>query len=658
MRKSVNLTQTSSGKGPAGGARHRADTETTRLMRLVESQRYADVERVAREYLARNGRHALALKALSFALVGLRRFEEVLPVTEFALKQGIGDGEVHNNRAIALAELMRWDEALPGFRSALALLPDDCEIHKNYGAALFRLHRWNEAIPCLLKAIELHPGDYLDAISILARALFHARRLDEAFVVCQTLCEEFPDLPGPLHRLLMVELHRCSWSDFDIRLIRLTGMLRSQTLEANSWELFRYRHLDMADFRRQAVVFARSMIPETLWNRRQWSGHEISPAGRPLRIGYMSSDFLEHPVANVISELIERHHRDVLHVSGYSLRADDGSEERKRLVAAFDEFVDLERLGVNAIAERIRADRIDILVDLNGWTGHQRTEVLALRCAPIQVNWLGYAGTLGLECLADFIVGDPEVTPMEHQPYYTERIVQMPNSFMPADTRHSVAPTPSRASQALPDDAFVLCSFNNSYKLNPNLFDIWCRLLGRMADAVLWLPKTNDTVAANLRREAEARGVSGDRLIFASRLAARADYLARIGLADLALDTFPYNSHSTGVDVLISGVPMVTVRGSSFPGRVGASLLRAAGLPELIAADEAGYEALVLDLYADRARLADLRRRLAEARHSAPLFDMESFAHDLEARYFAMAETMAQPSPHAAPDRPALAKGS
>lgn len=657
MRKLVNLKQASGAKGPAGGTRHRADAETTRLMRLVESQRYADVERVAREYLARNGRHPLALKALSFALVGLRRFEEVLPVTEFALKQGIGDGEVHNNRAIALAELMRWDEALPEFRSALALLPDDCEIHKNYGVALFRLHRWNEAIPCLLKAIELHPGDYLDAISILARALFYARRLEEAYVVCQTLCAEYPDSPGPLHRLLTVELHRCSWSDFDVRLNRLAGMLRSQVLETNPWELFKYRYLDMEDLRRQAVVFAKAMVPESLWHRRRWDGHRLETDKRPLRIGYLSSDFLEHPVTFVISELIERHHRDVVHVTGYSLRADDGGAERKRLVAAFDDFVDLERLGVNAVAERIRADRIDILVDLNGWTGYQRTEALALRCAPVQVSWLGYAGTLGLESLADFIVGDAEATPLAHQPYYTERIVQMPHTFMPVDTRYPVAPTPSRSSQGLPDDAFVLCSLNNSYKLNPKLFDIWCRLLAKMPDAVLWLLRTNDTVVTNLRSEAEARGISGDRLIFASRVPSRSDYLARIGLADLALDAFPYNSHSTGVDVLISGVPMVAVRGATFPGRVGASLLRAAGLPELIAADEAGYEALVLELYADRSRLADLRRRLAEARHSAPLFDMEGFAHDLEALYIGMATTMAQTSPPDAPARPVPVTG-
>lgn len=653
MKKRVDLAQ-----AKPTGLRHRDDAETKRLMRLVESSRYADVERVARGFLARNGRHPLALKALSFALVGLRRFEEVLPITEFALKQGVGDGEVHNNRAIALAELMRWDEALPEFRSALALLPDDCEIHKNYGVALFRLHRWNEAIPCLLKAIELHPGDYLDAISILARALFYARRLDEAFVVCQTLCAEFPDLPGPLHRLLTVELHRCSWTGFDAGLTRLIGMLRSQTLESNPWEFFKYRQLDMRDFHRQAVSFAKSMIPESLWHRKKWDGHRLEPGKRPLRIGYLSSDFLEHPVTFVISELIERHHRDVVHVSGYSLRADDGGEERKRLVAGFDEFVDLERLGVNAIAERIRNDNIDILVDLNGWTGHQRTEALALRCAPVQVSWLGYAGTLGLECLADFIVGDAEATPVEHQPYYTERIVQMPHSFMPVDTRHSVGPLPSRSSQGLPDDGFVMCSFNNSYKLNPDLFDLWCRLLDAMPDAVLWLLKINDTVVKNIRSEAEARGISGDRLIFAQRVPGRSEYLARIGVADIALDTFPYNSHSTGVDALISGVPMVTVRGATFPGRVGASLLRAAGLPELIADDEAGYEAMVRGLHADRARLADVRCRLAQARQAAPLFDMDTFAHDLEALYIGMADTMAHSSPRDVPDPTVPAMGS
>lgn len=623
-------------------ARRAADLDSMRLMALVEAQRFGDVERAARAMLARNDRHPLALKALSFALVGLRRFEDVLPVANFAIANQSGDGELYNNRAIALAELMRWDEALPDFAAAVQLLPRDAEIHKNYGVALYRLHRWNDAVPLLLKAIELHEGDYLDAISILHQALFLARRLDEAYVVAKTLSQEFPDKPGPLHSLLTIEYFRSDWDEIDANTVRLKQLLVDSPLSSNPWGFYKYQGFGMPDFRRLAVDFAESMIPVTLRHLPRLPLTDWCSGGRPLRVGYMSSDFLEHPVTFVISELIERHDRNRVNVVGYSLRADDGSEERRRIQAAFDEFVDLQGLGIKAIAERIRADKIDVLVDLNGWTGYQRTEALALRPAPVQVSWLGHAGTLGMDCLADYVIGDWEVTPEGHEEWYVERIARMPHSFMPVDTRHPVSEVPTRESQNLPDDAFVLCSFNNSYKYNPAVFDLWCEMMQEMPDAVLWLLRTGESIMNNLWKEAEKRGIARSRVIFASRVPSRADYLARLQLADLALDPFPYNSHSTGADALLSGVPLVAFRGDTFPGRVGASLLRAAGLSELIADDKAEYVNIGRRLYRDRGKLAALKTYLADARALSPLFDMARFARDLEDLYFAMVSEIAQ----------------
>ncbi|MBK7766998.1 MAG: tetratricopeptide repeat protein [Sulfuritalea sp.] len=532
---------------------------------------------------------------------------------------------------------MCWEEAIPEFRSALVLMPDDFEILKNLGVAFFRLHRWNDAVPCLLKAIELHPGDYVDAIEVLAKCLFHSRRLDEAIVVCRSLCEAFPDAPNHLQRLINVELYRCSWSGIGQQLTKWNALVESQVCVANPWELFKFWNIGMHGYRRLAEGFAEAMIPASVRLNRHDVPATWQPNARTLRVAYMSSDFSEHPVGFVIAEVIERHDRQKVEVFGYSLLADDGSQQRKRLESAFDRFVDVGDLSVRATADRIRADGIDILVDLNGWTGSGRAESLALRCAPVQVSWLGYAGTLGLSLLADYVIGDREVTPLEDQAWFTERIVQMPHSYMPVDTRHAVSAVPARQSQGLAEDAFVLCSFNNNYKFNPPLFDIWCALLRQMPGAVLWLLKCNDTAIGNLRREAEQRDVAAERLVFAPRVAARADYLARLRLADLALDTFPYNSHSTGVDALVAGVPLVTKRGDTFPGRVGASVMMAAGLPELIADDDAGYAALVLDLYRDRDRLAGVRQKLAAARDTAPLFDMVRFARDLEGLYYQMA---------------------
>lgn len=625
------------GKKLAGSGH--ADADTLRLMRLVEAQKYADVERVAREILARNPRHPLALKALSFALIGLRRYEELMPVVDFALSQQPEDGELHNNRAIALAELMRWEDAIAEFGLALERMPNDAEIHKNLGTALFRINRWNEAVPSLLKAIELHPDEYLEAIEVLAKCLYYARRMDEAYAVCNAMHEAYPDNPYPLHRLTEVELHRCSWSKVTENIARLKPMIDSPSWAANPWGLFKYWGIGMAEFRCMAERFAESMVPPSVRVHSPAPPQTWRAGQRPLHVAYLSADLGEHPVANVIAELIERHDRDRVRVTAYALNKDDGSEQRKRLEAAFDALNGVDRLSVREIASRIRADEVDILVDLNGWTGGARAEVLALRPAPVQVGWLGYAGTVGSPLLVDHVIGDAIVIPAEHTGFYTERIVRMPHTYMPADTRHPIGPRPTRESLGLPQDAFVLCSFNNSYKLNPPCFDLWCRILKQMPEAVLWLSHGNDTVKDNLRREAGQRGVEGDRLIFAARAPARADYLARIGLADLALDPFPYNSHSTGADALVAGVPLVTKLGDTFPSRVGASLLSAAGLPGLVASDEAGYESLVLECYRDRAKLESIKRHLVKARisSSVPLFDMGAFARDIEALYFAMA---------------------
>lgn len=625
------------GKQSAG--RRHVDADTLRLMRLVEGKHYAEVERAARELLARNGRHPLALRALTFALVGLERHEEVVAVANHALKLNPGDGEVHNNRAIALSVLMRWDEAIADFQVAIRHAPADFEIQMNLGSAFARMHRWNDAVPPLLKAIELHPGDYLQAVVLLATALSNANRLDEAAVCSRTLYESHPDRLEFLYGLLAVDLRRCEWNSMiegsEHLRANLPGLGRSVASPGwASWFWF-LRGADHAAIARDFAASAISgrFLESTVRLPMRWR-----PATRRLRLGYLSADFRNHAVAVVIAELIERHDRERVELFAYSIGEDDRSSLRQRLMRGFEHFTDLASLSVHATTERIRADGIDILVDLTGWMAAGRVESLALRCAPVQVSWLGYAGTLGHPRLADYIIGDAEVTPLGEQMFFTEKIAQMPHSYMPADTTRVVPEAPSRESQGLPQAAFVLCSFNNSYKFNPPLFDLWCGLLGEMPDAVLWLPRHNDQVARNLKKEFVRRGIAADRLVLADRIESPEAHLGRLQLADLALDTFPYNSHSTGVDVLWAGVPMVAKRGDTFAGRVGASLLAAAGFPELIADDDAGYADLVLGLYRDRPRLADLRRRLIEARTTAPLFDTPQFASDLENLYFAMAD--------------------
>jgi predicted O-linked N-acetylglucosamine transferase (SPINDLY family) len=625
-------------------------------MRLVEGQRYAEVERLAHQMLTRNGRHPLALRALTFALVGLGRYEDVVTEADRALKLSPGDGEVHNNRAIALSMLMRWDEAIADFYEALRHAPNDPEVHMNIGSAYVRMNRWDAAIPALLKAIELHPGDYLDAIVSLASALTNANRLDEAAVCFEALCDEQPDHPEFLYGLLAVNLRRCAWPGVTDQAKRLAGMAPDYGRSvASAWWAFWFWFFDGSDHVAIGREFARAKFSGKVLDSKIDLPLQWRPGSRRLKLGYLSADFRVHPVAEVVAEVIERHDRDRIEVFAYSMGEDDHSDQRRRFMRGFEHFADVANLSVRATADRIRADGIDVLVDLTGWTSGGRVESLALRCAPVQVSWLGYVGTLGHPRLADYIIGDPVITPLCDQEFYAERIAQMPHSYMPVDTTRRVAAAPSRSSQGLPDAAFVLCSFNNIYKFNPPLFDLWCDLLKDMPDAVLWLPRHNDVVAGNLCREFVARGLDAERLILAGRIDSPEEHLGRMQLADLALDTFPYNSHSTGVNILWAGVPMVTKRGDTFAGRVGASLLAAAGLPELIAESDEEYVALVLDLYRDRTRLAALRERLVQARNAAPLFDVNRFVRDLESLYFDMAqraivddETPVEPE-HAAP---------
>lgn len=624
------------------GSKHRGttDADTSRLMRLVEARRYTEIEALARSMLARNGQHPLALKALSFALVALGGHdEEVLKIVEAALRRAPGDGELHNNRGIALSMLMRWDESIASFQEALRSSPQDPEIHKNLGYAWFRMGRWNDAIVALLRAVELHPGDYAEAIHILSSALINAQRWDEAAVCCRALHADNPGDPSTLCGLVYVNLRRCDWIDLssDIAKLReLSGNFRQLVASAGfTLPMYGLDALDHAAVTRnhlEATIHTKYLDAENPL-RLQWR-----PALRRLRIGYLSADFRYHAVGSAISEAIEQHDKRRVETFGYAINETDGSDTRCRLAAAFEHFVEVAALSVHETAQRIRADGIDILVDLTGWTTNGRVEALAIRCAPIQVNWLGYAGTLGHRKLADYLIGDPVATPLAAQDAYAETVVHMPNSYMPLDTTRVIGPAPSRADQGLPAEAFVLCSFNNSYKFNPPLFDLWCGLLAEMPDAVLWLPHHNDTVATHLRQEVAKRGIEPQRLILARHTESPHEHLCRLQLADLALDTTPYNSHSTGADALWAGVPMVAKLGDSFAARVGASLLVAAGLRELIAADDAGYARLVLELHRDRARLAELRQRLVEARKTAPLFDMKRFARDLEDLYFTMAE--------------------
>jgi predicted O-linked N-acetylglucosamine transferase (SPINDLY family) len=373
------------------------------------------------------------------------------------------------------------------------------------------------------------------------------------------------------------------------------------------------------------------------------------PISRPrsgrIRIGYFSSDFREHPVAYLSAGLFECHERAKFEVTAFAFGPEASDVMVSRLSKAFARFIDVRQKSDLEVAALARELGIDIAVDLNGFSTHGRTRIFALRAAPIQVNFLGYPGTVGAGFM-DYLIADGTVVPRVRQQHYAEKIAYLPGSFLPFDSRYAIADrTFSREELGLPSSGFVFCCFNNSYKILPEVFDRWMRILSRAENSVFWLQQADATVAGNLRREAARRGVDGARLIFADRVASLPEHLARLRAADLFLDTFPYNAHATALDALWAGVPLLTYPGESFASRVAASLVRTAGLPELIANSLSQYEDKAVELAADPVRLGQLRRKLAL--RDTPLFDTEHYTRNLEATYEAIYERHRSGSPPA-----------
>jgi predicted O-linked N-acetylglucosamine transferase (SPINDLY family) len=357
------------------------------------------------------------------------------------------------------------------------------------------------------------------------------------------------------------------------------------------------------------------------------------PRAPKIRVGYFSADFRAHPVAHLTAGMFEQHDRSKLELTAFAFGPGTGDAMRVRMSKAFDRFIDVHERTDIEVAALARDLEIDIAVNLNGITENSRSKLFSLRAAPIQINYLGYPGTMGAPFM-DYLIADGVVVPRGHQPDYSEKIVYLPGSFMPFDSSYPIAERAfTRHELGLPDTTFVYCCFNNSLKLTPEIFGAWMRILARNDGSVLWLSHTNPVAVGNLREEAARRGIDGRRLIFAQRLDSLPDHLARIRSADLFLDTFPYNAHATALDALWAGVPLLTRAGDSFASRVAASLMSAIGLPQLVTRSLCDYEELAVGLAADPDRLKQMRATLAQNRPTTSLFDTARYVRNLEAAY-------------------------
>ena len=579
--------------------------------------------------------------------------------------------ESHNNLGVALNELGNRDDAIASFARALELKPDYAEVHNNLGNVFQvqgKIHRaiasyqhalqlnpdypqayinlgsalrdqgeLNEALRSFRKAAALRPND-AETCYGLGIVLRDQGKLDEA-VGCFHQCLALkPDCLPALGALVHLLQHICHWDGLGDLVERIIDIVERNTVAA-ALPPFTFLTLPTPTTPRQQFLCARQWVDRQLKAfaavDRMPMHHSTGEPKAKITVGYLSGDFHSHATAWLIAELFEKHDRECVVIHGYSYGVDDRSPMRRRLTQAFDRFVDVQPLSFEEAARQITADGVDILVDLKGYTADSRTQILAHRPAPIQVSYLGYPGTMGASFI-DYILVDDFVVSNEQQPFFSERLIHLPECYQVNDSQREIATlTPSRDECGLPTDGFIFCCFNNSYKITPEIFDVWMRLLLATPGSALWLLEGNRFAAANLRREAESRGVAANRLVFARRLPLP-EHLARHRLADLFLDTFPVNAHTTASDALWAGCPVLTLAGESFVSRVAGSLLRTLGLPEFITTSLLEYEGKALHLAHNREILAELRTRLAANRATSRLFDAGRFARAIEKAYVSM----------------------
>ncbi len=570
-----------------------------------------------------------ALNNRGSALCDLKRHAEALASYDRAIAIKPDYAEAFDNRANVLRELKRLEEALASCERALTLRPDYPEALNNRGNVLWDLNRNTEALASYDRALTLKP-DYHTALHNRGYLLAELKRHEEAARCYEKLLELVPDYDFLKGELLHQKMLCCEWEQF-----HFLAKSIEQDVQAGkkSAEPFGYQAIAASPqvLRLCAEIYAADKFPRA--ETPMYAGERYD---NPLiRIGYLSGEFRQQATSVLMTELFELHDRTRFELFAFDNGWDDSSELRDRIKRAFHEIVDITRLSDADAAAAVRERRIDILVNLNGYFGHGRQGVFGHRPSPVQVNYLGFPGTIGADYI-DYILADQHVIPPAHQAYYTERVVYLPDAYQVNDSKRRISErAPTRAEVKLPDAGFVFCCFNNNYKITPDVFDVWMRLLNKVEGSVLWLLEDNAAASRNLRREAGLRGVAAERIVFAER--ARLDeHLSRHRLADLFLDTLPYNAHTTASDALWAGLPLLTCKGTTFPGRVAASLLNAVGLPELITCSLQEYEGRALQLASTPAMLADIRAKLARNRTTHPLFDADRFRRHLESAYLTM----------------------
>jgi protein O-GlcNAc transferase len=559
----------------------------------------------------------------------LKRYDEAFAAYDKALSIKSDLASAWLGRGNVFSDLKRYDEAFAAYDKALWINPDSAEAWLGRGNAFSDLKRHDEAFAAYDKALSIKP-DLEYAWFGRGNIFTNLKRYDEAFVAYDRALSIKPALESVEGARLHAKMQLFNWEQLETEINNVTASVRAG--KASSSPFVFLSIIDLPDEHlRCAQAWVAAKHPQ--------ASKSISPgsiyAHDKIRIGYVSADFRKHPIAILTAELFECHNRRKFTTTAFSFGPDDKSNMRQRLINSFDTFVDCRNLSNADVARAIANAEIDILVDLNGFTQDARTSIFSYRPAPIQVNYLGYPGTMGAPYI-DYIIGDKTLFTLADATAYSEKLVQLPHSYQPNDRKRYISDKYfERNGFGLPKDKFVFCCFNSNYKILPSVFDSWMRILKHVDGSMLWLLVENQTAIVNLRREATSRGIDPARLVFANRMEL-SEHLARHRLADLFLDTLPYNAHTTASDALWAGLPVLTQIGNAFAGHVAASLLNAIDLPELITHSRGEYEALAIELALNGEKLKAIKEKLARNRLTTRLFDTSLYTKHLEAAYEAM----------------------
>jgi len=585
---------------------------------------------IAINYISRaiilNSKNASSYYNRGLALQELGRVEEAL--LDFKVAVGLNPKHTNafNGEGNAYLDMKEIGPAIVAYRNAIALDPSFADAWNNLGNAYSYGKNLEEALNCYEKAVSIDPN-FADAWVNSASAWYELKEIEKAVHNYQKAVEMKADIPYLLGDYLHAKLYGCDWSNLNQTTLQLQESI-SQQLPVTAPFVTLGLLDDPALHLKVTKIYTDTRFPE---------GNSPGPftygkkAGK-IRVGYYSADFRDHAISYLVAEMLERHNKDIFEVYAFNLYPGQPDDTTNRIALAVTEMIDLSGKSDKRAAHLSRELEIDIAIDLSGHTTDSRMGIFAERLAPIQVSYLGYPGTLGAPYY-DYVLADSNVVPLDQSVYYTEKLAYLPHSYQVNDSKRKISDRVFvRSECGLPAQAFVFCCFNNGYKILPPTFDGWMRMLHAVEGSVLWLMDHNELGTRNLKREAQARGIDPSRLIFAPRMKLP-EHLARHRLADLFLDTLPYNAHTTASDALWAGLPLLTCMGKSFAARVAGSLLMAMDLPELITHTQADFEAKAIEYAKDPIALNSVRSKLLKNLATTPLFNAELFTHHLEQAY-------------------------